>query len=35
VAQGIDKDGALIVATREGPERVVAGEVTWEDVPGG
>jgi BirA family biotin operon repressor/biotin-[acetyl-CoA-carboxylase] ligase len=33
-ARDIDEDGALIVATREGQERVVAGEVKWEDVPG-
>jgi BirA family biotin operon repressor/biotin-[acetyl-CoA-carboxylase] ligase len=34
VARDIDEDGALIVVGREGAERVMAGEVIWEDVPG-
>lgn len=34
VARDIDEDGALLVATRQGDERVVAGEVIWEDAAG-
>lgn len=34
VARDIDEAGALIVATPAGDERIVAGEVTWEAVPG-
>lgn len=31
IARGIDDDGALIVSTHASDERVVAGEVIWED----
>jgi len=34
VARDIDDDGALIVSTPDGHARVMAGQVTWEDVPG-
>jgi BirA family biotin operon repressor/biotin-[acetyl-CoA-carboxylase] ligase len=30
VTAGIDSDGALLVQTREGVERIVAGELQWE-----
>ncbi len=30
VAQGIDPDGALLVRTGEGVERIVSGELRWE-----
>jgi BirA family biotin operon repressor/biotin-[acetyl-CoA-carboxylase] ligase len=33
-ARDIAHDGALLVATPWGDERIVAGEVTWEAVPG-
>ncbi len=34
VARDIAEDGALVVFGHEGMERVVAGEVMWQDVPG-
>lgn len=34
VARDIDEDGALVIAGREEVERVIAGDVAWEDVPG-
>jgi BirA family biotin operon repressor/biotin-[acetyl-CoA-carboxylase] ligase len=33
-ARDIDAEGALLVSTPWGVERVIAGEVTWEAVPG-
>jgi hypothetical protein len=30
VTDGVDADGALIVRTSEGVERIVAGELRWE-----
>jgi BirA family biotin operon repressor/biotin-[acetyl-CoA-carboxylase] ligase len=33
-ARDVDDDGALLVVTPGGVERIIAGEVTWEAVPG-
>ena len=34
IARDVDEDGALLVVTRHGDRRIVAGEVIWEDGTG-